>query len=223
MKHILPVLLLVAVIALLVIGVGSSILVSSEGEQCGTNQRFRSSKHSNAASASSKTMIPPRQVSVIHRSNGLPGDTRLSQSSTNLRRPNMGASHNLAAASSADGASPPHSTSIGPLLSYFPIPMQVPEGPYRKPQPAAWVDLGDHLPPDSQRDLAIQMEAERLAEEFGVASLSADLDSDTDQTRWQEAVTRSDRLFRQRFGARLWMAHHVQAHHLAATPTKIRE
>jgi hypothetical protein len=83
------------------------------------------------------------------------------------------------------------------------------------PQPAAWVDLGDAIPADAQRDLAIQQEAERLLEE--IKSHPPTANPATYHAHWQHAVSRSDQMFRQRYGGFLWMAHHVQAHHLATS------
>jgi hypothetical protein len=83
------------------------------------------------------------------------------------------------------------------------------------PQPAVWVEIGDlsDLAPLQQEE--IQSAAEELVEKI-VAS-DPDPSSPGYQQAWAEAVADSDRLFRQRYGARLWSLHHIEAHHLART------
>jgi hypothetical protein len=87
-------------------------------------------------------------------------------------------------------------------------------GPYLLPQPAAWADPGDLIDADPERDLAIQQEAERLLEELTNSGLPAD--SPAYRALWDAAIADSDQLLRMRYGGWSWMAHHVQAHHLAA-------
>jgi hypothetical protein len=87
-------------------------------------------------------------------------------------------------------------------------------GPYRLPQPAVWADLGDQLAANPERDRTIQQEAERLADEITGSGLQTD--SEEYRALWNTAVADSDQLFRSRFGGGTWMAHHIQAHHLAA-------
>ena len=82
------------------------------------------------------------------------------------------------------------------------------------PQPAVWADPGDIVPTDPERDLAIQEEAERLVEK--IANSGFPVNSEEYRVLWDASVAESDRHFRQRYGDMLWMAHHVQAHHLSA-------
>ena len=87
-------------------------------------------------------------------------------------------------------------------------------GPYRLPQPAVWADLGEPLASGPARENAIQREAETLAEALGASQFPAE--SVDYRAQWDLAVATSDQLFRARYGGTAWMAHHVQAHHLAA-------
>jgi hypothetical protein len=87
-------------------------------------------------------------------------------------------------------------------------------GPYSLPQAAVWVDTGDLALVQSGHDLAIQKEAEQLAEKISNSGFAPDSAEYLDF--WNASVAESDQRFRQRYGGWAWMSHHVQAHHLAA-------
>lgn len=99
----------------------------------------------------------------------------------------------------------------------FPPPRKATQeyGPYRLPQPAVWADIGEDLTENPAQDLLIQQDAERLLEQ--ISSSGHPTDSEEYRDHWDEAVANSDQLFRSRFGGAAWMAHHNQAHHLAAS------
>lgn len=87
--------------------------------------------------------------------------------------------------------------------------------PYQISQPAALVDMGDLVTTNSARDSALQGEAERLATILSSATPATDRASDPSFR--EKTVAASDFWFRQRYGGTLWMQHHIQAHHLAAS------
>ena len=95
-------------------------------------------------------------------------------------------------------------------LKVIPKAVADPSEPVR--QPAAWVDLGETsaLTPSEQEE--VQAAAVALHEQIAASGL--DPDSPEYRDLWEKAVADSDRMFRQRFGGRAWVAHHIQAFHL---------
>lgn len=85
--------------------------------------------------------------------------------------------------------------------------------PYVPSQPAAWADPGNLPTQNPELDPAIQQEAERLAAHIGSSGLSPD--SPEYRALWDTSVADSDHYFRARYGKTLWLAHHIQAYHLA--------
>ena len=84
------------------------------------------------------------------------------------------------------------------------------------PYPAVWVDL-DTTPPLSADQ---QAEIQHAAEELVAKIKNSGLEPGSPEYRdlWLAAVADSDQLFKQRYGARLWLQHHAQAHHLETQP-----
>jgi len=81
-------------------------------------------------------------------------------------------------------------------------------------QPAVWADLGDKVAPNTERDLAIQKDADNLVSEIKASGFAPD--SMNYRNLWESSVADSDQRFRQHYGDQVWLAHHIQAHHLAA-------
>ncbi len=81
-------------------------------------------------------------------------------------------------------------------------------------QPVIFTDPGSLLPADPARDAALQSQAEELVEQINAAGL--DHDSPEYLEHWNRLTEQSDQLLRQRYGGRVWTAHHIQAHHLSA-------
>lgn len=63
-----------------------------------------------------------------------------------------------------------------------------------------------------EQQAEIQSAAERLLDE--ITGSWDDPSSPDDPDLWAAAVLESDRAFRQRFGARAWTHHHIEAFHL---------
>lgn len=114
-----------------------------------------------------------------------------------------------------------------------------PNVPYLTPQPAAWIDLdlsqiivGAYfneriivLAQDvitQTTGLPVAMDESRKPPDVKNSPHAEDADFDLipipadSHPNWANAVAESDFRFRQLYGGRLWMAHHLQAHHLAA-------
>ena len=81
------------------------------------------------------------------------------------------------------------------------------------PHPAVWVKLENskYLTPAQQQE--IQKAAEDLRDKIATSGL--DPASPEYREFWIREVEQSDHTFRQRYGGRAWLQHHVQAYHLA--------
>lgn len=127
--------------------------------------------------------------------------------STNRSRPPL-------SVSSSESGSQNDQRSVTPIIASFarPIPKAAADSP-SPAQPAVWVDLGDasKLTPAQQDE--IQDAATILHDQIMGSGLAPE--SPEYRQLWDEAVTDSDRVFRQRYGGQAWMQHHVAAFHMA--------
>jgi hypothetical protein len=81
------------------------------------------------------------------------------------------------------------------------------------PQPAVWVDLENSPGVTPAQQDEIQKSANELRDK--IANSGLDPASQEYRDLWTLEVDQSDRIFRQRYGVKAWLQHHVHSYHLA--------
>lgn len=79
-------------------------------------------------------------------------------------------------------------------------------------EPLIFTDPGSIVPAEPARDAALHAEATQLAADLAAPGHAPDSPEYLDH--WNRTVDLSNQLLRQRHGGQVWMAHHIQSHHL---------
>lgn len=201
-------------VALWLVFTGISRRAAEATEVQETNQRFPS----DISLSKQRPLVSDLGTEASHPRKTPPGnpnsDDRIPRLSKNSDRRSTSHGHAPAGSPAADEVNP--SAGFSATRSTIQSsPQHFSEDPYQTPQPAASVDMGDFVTLDPRRDADLQKEAERLVSILSAEAPGASVQSDA--AIRHETVAASDHWFRQRYGSWLWMQHHIQAHHLAAS------
>jgi hypothetical protein len=83
-------------------------------------------------------------------------------------------------------------------------------------EPVILTDPGSILPENPSRDAALLESASQLVAELAAPGHSRYTPEYL--SHWNRTVDLSNQLLRQRYGGQVWMAHHIQSHHLMSHP-----